>query len=320
MCTAISYQGGTGHYFGRNLDLEFTYREQVAVTPRNYPFHLRSGLKLTQHYAMIGMATMSAGYPLYYEAVNERGLGIAGLNFPGNAVYHCKACGKQNIAPFELIPWILGQCANVAEAKKLLFNLNVWNLPYSRAFPLTPLHWMIADGESAITLEPLAEGLKIYDNPVGVLTNNPPFPCQLYRLADHMALTPEQPENRMTGQSLPLYSNGMGAMGLPGDFSSASRFVKAAFVKEHSASGSEDVGQFFHILASVSMPRGSVKVNGQDEITQYSCCCDTQNGVYYYTTYDNSRIAAVNLNHCPLSDDQVMTWPLRKAPDIRYEN
>ena len=162
MCTAIRYQGGKSHYFGRNLDLEFTYREQVAVTPRNYPFHFRCGFKLTQHYAMIGMATMCEGFPLYYEAVNEHGLGIAGLNFPGNAAYHSKVCGKHNIAPFELIPWVLGQCANVAEAKRLLVNLNIWNLPFSRAFPLTPLHWMIADADSAITVEPMAEGLKVY--------------------------------------------------------------------------------------------------------------------------------------------------------------
>lgn len=320
MCTAIGYQGGKSHYFGRNLDLEFTYREQVAVTPRNYPFPFRCGLKLTQHYAMIGMATMSAGFPLYYEAVNERGLGMAGLNFPGNAVYHCKASGKHNIAPFELIPWILGQCDSIAEAKELLLGLNIWNLPFSRAFPLTPLHWMVADERGAIVVEPMADGLKIHDNPVGVLTNNPPFPYQLYHLADHMALSPEQPENRIPNVPLSHYSNGMGAMGLPGDFSSASRFVKASFVKNHSVHGDEDVSQFFHILSSVSMPRGAVKVNGKDEITQYSCCCDTKNGIYYYTTYDNSRITAVNLKNCPLSDDQVLTWPLRKTPDIRYEN
>lgn len=321
MCTAISYSGNSSHYFGRNLDLEFSYQEQVAVTPRNYPFKFRCGFLMEHHYAMIGMATMSGGYPLYYEATNERGLSMAGLNFPGIATYLPKTCDKDNIAPFELIPWILGQCATIIEAKALLVRLNVWNLPFSREFPLSPLHWMISDCESSIVAEPMADGLKIYDDPVGILTNNPPFPYHMYHLADYMTLSPEQAENRLSTRELKPYSNGMGAMGLPGDFSSASRFVRAAFVKENSVTGADDVTQFFHLLSSVAMPRGSVLMHdGRQEITLYSSCCDTQKGIYYYTTYDNSRITAVSMRNCSLLSAQVVTYPLQKAPDIRWEN
>ena len=88
MCTAISYHGKDGHFFGRNLDLHHTYQEQVTLTPRNYPFTFRDGTIRSSHYAMIGMATIAHGYPLYYEATNEHGLSVAGLNFPGLAVYH----------------------------------------------------------------------------------------------------------------------------------------------------------------------------------------------------------------------------------------
>lgn len=321
MCTAISYTGNTGHYFGRNLDLEFSYQEQVAVTPRNYPFKFRSGFTLEHHYAMIGMATVSGGYPLYYEATNEHGLSMAGLNFPGTAAYLPKVSDKDNIAPFELIPWLLGQCATVKDAKEMVLKLNVWNMPFSREFPLSPLHWMICDSESSIAVEPMADGLKIYDDPFGVMTNNPPFPYHLYHLSDFMNLSSEQAANRFCGKELKPYSNGMGAMGLPGDFSSASRFVKAVFVKENSVTEGDDVSQFFHMLSSVAMPRGSILMpNGKHEITLYSSCCDTKNGIYYYTTYDNSRITAVNMRNCALHGVQVFTYPLRKSPDIRWEN
>ena len=319
MCTAISYVGSS-HFFGRNLDLEYGYREQVVITPRHYPFHFRCGYLLPHHYAMIGMATVANGEPLYYEATNERGLSIAGLNFPESAVYHPKTADKDNIAPFELIPWILGQCDCVAQVKKLLQRMHVWALPYSREFPLSPLHWMISDKDSSIVVEPRADGLKVYDNPVGVLTNEPPFPYHMHRLKDFMQLSPAQAKNRFPGFELKPYSNGMGALGLPGDFSSSSRFVKAAFVKANSESQGSDVSQFFHILSSVAMPGGSVHIGSKSEISRYACCCDTENGIYYYTTYDNSRLRAVHLRNAPMDSEFLTVFDLLDKPDIFWQN
>lgn len=104
MCTAITYTT-KDNYFGRNLDLDFSYNETVTICPRNYPFSFRHQGENNSHFAMIGMATVVADYPLYYEAVNEKGLGMAGLNFPENADYKEVAEGKDNLASFELIPW-----------------------------------------------------------------------------------------------------------------------------------------------------------------------------------------------------------------------
>ena len=92
---------------GRTLDYEFSYGDQITVTPRNYPFSFLHLPSLSHHYAMIGMACVMDDYPLYYDAFNEKGLGIAGLNFVGNAVYFDPKPEKDNIAQFELIPWIL---------------------------------------------------------------------------------------------------------------------------------------------------------------------------------------------------------------------
>ena len=174
---------------------------------------------------------------------------MAGLNFPGNAVYSKVQTGKDNIAQFEFIPWILGQCANVQEARVLLSHINLVDTPFNEKYPVSPLHWILADKEEAITIESVQEGLKIYDNPVGVLTNNPPFPIQMFRLNDYMSLSSESPTNRFSADlKLKPYSRGMGAMGLPGDLSSASRFVRVAFTKMNSLSGlSESELSLIHI-------------------------------------------------------------------------
>ena len=324
MCTAISYKT-KDHYFGRNMDYEFSYEESVTVTPRNYPFYFRKGKSLHSHYAMIGVAYVVGDYPLYYEATNEKGLSMAGLNFPGNAVYHKDAEGKDNIAPFEFIPWVLGQCANVEECKALLSHMNMVNINFSEELVLSPLHWMISDKEQSITVESVKEGLKIYDNPVGVLTNNPPFETQMFMLNNYMGLSKEHLQNCFA-KELPLqaYSRGMGAMGLPGDLSSSSRFVKAAFTKMNSVSGeseSESISQFFHILASVEQQRGCVHMgNEQYEITIYSSCCNTDKGIYYYTTYENSQITAVDMHRENLEGNKPVSYPLVTGQRISWQN
>lgn len=194
MCTALAYKT-KDFYFGRTLDYESSYGEEIVITPRQYPFAFRNGAKRNEHYALIGMAHVAGGYPLYYEAVNEKGLGMAGLNFVGNACYGKEKEGKDNIASFELIPWILGQCSTVKEVRELLEKINVTNLAFHESFPVSPLHWLIADEKETITVEAVEEGLFVYDNPVGVLTNNPPFPQQMFQLNNYMHLSPKQPKN-----------------------------------------------------------------------------------------------------------------------------
>lgn len=314
MCTAVNYKT-KDHYFGRNLDLELSYGETVTITPRNCPFTFRRAAPLKTHYALIGMALLVEQYPLYFDATNEKGLSMAGLNFPGNADYKPEAPGRDNITPFEFIPWILGQCASVAEARPLLDRLNLVKIDFSQRYPLSPLHWILSDRDTSITVESVAEGLKVYDNPVGVLTNNPTFDYHMTNLSNYMNLTREYPQSRFApGFPLKPYSRGMGGMGLPGDLSSASRFVKAAFTKLNSLSGdseSESVSQFFHILGSVAQQRGCVVVeNGEYEYTIYSSCVNTDRGVYYYKTYENSQITAVDLHRENLEGKVPVSYPL----------
>ena len=324
MCTAATYKT-KDFYFGRTLDYEFSYGDEVVVTPRNYPFRFRCMGDMNSHYAIIGMACVMDGCPLYYDAVNEKGLGMAGLNFVGNADYKEKTEGKDNVAQFEFIPWILGQCTDVKEARTLIGKINLVNIPFREDLPLAQLHWIIADKNEAITVEAVREGIKVYDNPVGVLTNNPPFDEQMFRLNDYMGLSPKQPENTFSDKlGLKPYSRGMGAMGLPGDLSSQSRFVRVAFVKLNSVSGDsekESVSQFFHILGSVDQQRGCCEVaEGEYEITIYTSCCNADKGIYYYTTYDNRCITAVDMNKEDLDGGILARYTLIKEEQIKQQN
>ena len=324
MCTAVTYQT-KDFYFGRTLDYEQAFGEEVTVTPRNFPFLFREVAPMASHYAIIGMAHVAAGYPLYYDAINEKGLCMAGLNFVGNAFFRQKEENRDNIATFEFIPWILAQCASVAEARELLNRTCLTNEAYSPAMPPAQLHWIIADRNEAITVESMKDGLKVYENPVGVLTNNPPFAEQLFNLNNYLHLSPKTPTNSFSDKlALHPYSRGMGALGLPGDLSSQSRFVRAAFVKMNSVSGmseKESVSQFYHILGAVEQQRGCCDVGvGEYEITIYTSCCNADKGIYYYTTYENHRITAVDMHRCDLDGCDLYHYPLLTEQQICMQN
>ncbi len=322
MCTAIHFQK---NLFGRTLDLEHGYQERVTVTPRNFSLSFRHMPEMRTHFAIIGMATVQDNYPLYYDAINEKGLGMAGLNFPDNAVYQPEDNQKENIAPFELIPWVLGQCETVAEARRLLQKTNLFHHSFSAELPVTPLHWMIADRKEALTVEPMEDGLHLLENPVGVLTNNPPFAMQLFSLNNYLHLSREVPENRFSDKVvLKPYSRGMGAMGLPGDVSSGSRFVRASFTKLNALSGQseeESICQFFHILDTVAQTKGCVHLGEEQyEYTLYSSCCDLEKGIYYYTTYENRQITAVALGEENPDGCDLVCYPLVVRQQIMLQN
>ena len=251
--------------------------------------------------------------------------GLFVLRFPGNAAYKAEVPDADNVAPFEFIPWILSRCADVDEARTLISRLNLVNISFSPELPLTPLHWMIADKKRTIVVEPLKDGIRVYDDPVGVMTNNPTFDQQMFHLSNYMHLSNKPVTNTFAkGLEITEYSRGMGAMGMPGDLSSASRFVKAAFTCMNSVSGNseeESVSQFFHILGSVAQQRGVTCLDKEVyEYTRYSSCCNTNKGIYYYTTYENNQITAVDMHKADLSGTTPVLYPLIIKQQIRQGN
>jgi len=323
MCTAIGFKT-KDKYFGRNLDLEYSYDETVTITPRNYPIEFSNGIAIQSHFSMIGMAYVVNDYPLYYDATNEKGLSMAGLSFSGNAYYGDTKEDMDNISPYEFILWILCQCADISEAMLKLSSVNLINKQFNSSLPLTDLHWIITDKTRSIVVEPLEDGLKIYGNPLEVLTNNPPFNYHLANLNNYLGLSKKQPEVTFAeGINLDLYSRGLGAIGLPGDMTSMSRFVRAAFMKCNSecyADEASSVSQFFHILGTVEQLRGCVKVEDKNEITVYSSCCNTSNCVYYYKTYDNSCINAVSLFNADIDGFHLISYELDRYSFVNYDN
>ena len=324
MCTAITYKTDD-FYFGRTLDYIHSFGENVVITPRNFIFDFRHMGIMQKHYAIIGMALVKGDYPLYYDASNEKGLCIAGLNFVGNAVYRKPTPLKDNIAQFELIPWLLGQCATVKEAKEKLKNINITYTPFSNDLPVAQLHWIIADKDECITVESVKNGVEIYRNKVGVLANNPTFPEQTFNLNNYMHLSSKLPKNKFSkALNLKPYSLGLGALGLPGDLSSQSRFVRAAFTKFNSTSynsENESIGQFFHILETVSQTNGCTQTpDGDFEKTIYTSCINADKGIYYYTTYQNRQINAVNLQNEKLDTNTLISYPLKTQENIYLQN
>lgn len=323
MCTAMVWRN-KNTYFGRTLDIEKSYGEKLVVTPRHFPLQFRNGKIIENHYAFIGMAVMGDHTPLYFDAMNEKGLAMAALNFPEYACYFPEQKGMQNIAPFEVMKWVLAQCATCEEAVETMKNMNLTDVPFSALQPLTPLHWMIADKEKTFVAESVEDGMHIYENKVDVMTNSPPFPYHMMHLCDYMHLSPLPPENHFETVPLKPYSRGMGALGLPGDWSSASRFVRAAYVKAWGICGEDESGlvnQFFRMMGAVEHPRGCVRLDdGRYQITAYTCCMNTSSGVYYYRTYENSCISSVDMHHCNLEGSYPYMFPIADKMIINSQN
>ncbi len=325
MCTAIRLISNDV-YVGRNLDYDFSFGEEIVITPRNYIFKFKHANCIKKHYAIIGMAHVENNYPLYYDAMNEKGLAITGLNFVGNAFYSANISNsKTNIAQFELVPYLLSKCSNVKEAIELLHNTNVMSTPFNEHFPCASLHYMIADKNECVTVEFVKVGMKIYKNKVNVLTNNPPFKEQLFNLNNYSKLSNKDPINTFSPFiDLTNYSRGMGSIGLPGDPSSMSRFVKATFVLHNSIFNKDDtssINQFFHILHSVEQQKGICEVKENEyEYTIYSSCMNLRTGIYYYTTYNSHTVHAVNMNNINLENKDLSRYEMINQEIIKFQN
>lgn len=324
MCTAVRFEKN-GLYFGRNLDYEIKFGDNVVITPRNYCFEFRFAGVMREHYAMIGMAHVAENYPLYYDGINEKGLAMAGLNFVDNAFYGEPEEGKFALAPHEFIPFVLGQCSSLAETRELLKKVRIVNEPFNSNYPISELHWMISDKSGSIVAESTKQGFFVYDDPFDILTNNPEFPNQTTQINNYMGVSRKPAENRFcSGIPLKAYSRGMGAIGLPGDLSSESRFARAAFIKANSVCGDSEeecVSQVFHILASVENPSGCCELeNGEFQITQYTCCCNCDKGIYYYNCYNNHQINAVDMHRENLNTCKLIIFEPQDKERINFQN
>lgn len=328
MCTALSFTVDGHHYFGRNFDYERSYGEEVVISPANDPINFYQMPTLEHHYPLLGIAAVFDGTPLFFDAMNDQGLAMAGLNYPDDAYYRDSIAGKDNIASYEIIPWVLGQCSSIQEVKQLLAKVNITNHAFSAQLEPATLHWIITDRQTSVVLESDQDGIHVYDNPVSVLTNNPSFPKQLFNLNNYRALSANNPANTFNSQ-VPLldYSRGLGTHNLPGGMDSASRFVRATFTKYNTVWAKTDelsnVTELFHIMHSVEQQSGSDQVADNPanfEYTIYTVGYNLDQGQLYNTTYTNNQINHVDLNKIDAQGDQMITYPFVEEQAINQIN
>lgn len=297
MCTALAIFD-KNILFGRNMDIDQGFNEQVILLPKDYKIHFKFEKKIKSKYSILGMGTIIDGYPLFADAMNEEGVAFAGLAFKDNCKYYEYDNSKKNYAPYEFVLYILANCKSIEEIRCFLNSINIVDEPFNIEILNTPLHFIFVDKKESIVLETTNEGMKVYDNPYNVLTNNPPFNYHKYNLTNYMQLHNEEAINRINQKSnLKQYSYNQGAFGLPGDYSSSSRFVKCFYIKSHLIiDGSKnDINEFFKCLDSVSMVKGAVKTEHGFEYTRYTNCYDLNNKCFYIKTYDFCELKKYSL-------------------------
>lgn len=273
MCTSLKYK----NCMGRNFDYEISYKETI----RQYN---------KEQYNIVGIATdIIEEYPLYYDAMNEHGLCMAGLNFEGNAYYYNDDNG---IPPWELMVKILGNCKDVCEAKEYLKNIRIIDKQYNDEMPNSSLHWFICDKDSSITVEQTKkEGLQVYDNKNDVLTNNPPLPKQekFAKVSKYNKLLRKILEKVLPSE---YSTRGLDTYGVPGDLTSMGRYQRAVYYKDkllNTNNNFHNVAQTFHLLDSVSQIYGATPINGKFEYTIYEVVYDMENLKIYVKIYDTFK-------------------------------
>lgn len=309
MCTGVRFVGENGNmYFGRNLDWSVSYGQKVVVTPRGYKYNSAFLGEMGMNAgAVIGMAIVEENVPLYFDCANEKGLAIAGLNFPGYAAYEANALeGKTNVAAFEFPLWVVANFATVDEVEAALKNVAIVAKPINEKYPVSQLHWIIGDATRSIVVEYTARGMEIFHNDVDILTNQPGYGWHKENLRNYMNLSPETPKEVEWGKAkMTAFGSGSMMRGIPGDYYAPSRFVRAAYLNTHypaKVSEEENVSRLFHTLAGVAMIDGAAAMaDGAYEKTIYTGGYSAATQTYYYNTYDNPAIRSVAMGDYDLS-------------------
>lgn len=339
MCTALSLLAKDKKLFGRNMDIDYNFGQSIIITPRNFIWKYQYQPEALQKYATIGMAfglpINNNIYPMYAEACNEKGLAMAGLNFPKRAHYINPNDTQPNqfkLAPYELIPYILSHFSFVKEVKQWIkeVNLVIVEKPIAPNLPTAPLHFIIYDtNDESIVLEQTIDGLKVFDNKLGILSNNPTFDWHLQNLAFYQNLGIDQKRQvNWLKQDISPFGEGFASFGLPGDWTPPSRFVRTAFLKYTSPTNLEyenSISQFFHILDNVAMVKGSIKTgtdsnNLNDDITLYSSCININDGIYYYKTYNNNQINVIDMHQEDLDGTKTISYSFSTKQGFNYIN
>ena len=298
-------------YFGRNLDWTFDYGERVLVVPRGFAPASPFGATPRVEHALMGMGLVEEGQPMLFDAGNDVGLAVAGLNFNGYAAYEpAPVEGKVNVAAWEFPLWICANFASVDEVERALGDAVVVDSSVNPRYPSSPLHWIIGDAKRSIVVEYTAAGMQVFDDTVDVLANHPGFAWHAENLRNYLNVSNAWGGSGSFGVELAPFGAGAAQRGLPGDYSSPSRFVRAAYVNANypvKDGEAANVSRMFHSLSQVAMVEGgAVSHDGKLERTLYSSCFSAATRTYYFNTYDDVALRSYRMDDYPAEGDAVI--------------
>ena len=305
MCTALALKSKKDEIiFGRTMDFSYELDPEVYIIPRNYEWvNSFNNFKFTNPYKIIGTG-QNIGKVILVDGINEMGLGVAALYFQGEAYFEREPKLKDRITvgSIEMVNFLLGQCGNVDEVINILNKIDIVGVEDSITSSVAPLHWFVVDRKGkCITIEQTKDGLHIYDNPVQVLTNSPNFNWHMTNLKNYISLSPFQIDQiKLDKLTLKAFGQGGGFFGMPGDYTSPSRFIRIVFQKnnvEIPDNTLDVINTCFNLMKTVSIPKGVVITNrGTNDYTQYTTFMNIATGDYYLNTYYNNQIFKANIN------------------------
>lgn len=302
MCTSLTYTNSRGdHFLARTMDFDLDFDARIMVMPRHYTVAGDAGTYTTQ-YGFVG-AGRQLGHEMYSDGVNEHGLAIAALYFPSNVQYlEDTPADKLGIAPQDFVAWALGNASSLTDLAAKVQQVALIDVPTEMLGGTPPLHFIVSDrtGQTKL-LEPTSGDLHLIDDPVGVMTNSPRLDWHLQNLSTYGTLTnQERPLAPLMGKTLKTQGPGTGALGLPGDFTSPSRFIRTTFLKNYADQTTTIPGSLNllqHLLNAVTIPKGvKLKDDGHSDYTQYRGYMSLTDLAYYLEPYDNQVLQGVTLS------------------------
>lgn len=329
-CTGVTVEATDGTVLSaRSLEFGVDLDASLLFVPRGYKLtadlgHDKQGATWTPRYACLGMNFF--GQPFLGEGLNEAGLGCGAFYLPGYAQYapQSEAKAERSILSVHVVSWILGNCATVAETKQRIHEISVVSGELPQVPLEMPLHYRVTDATGAVLVIEYTSGgtLKLYDAPLGVITNSPTYDWHLTNLGNYTSLqAADVPKLALESQQIDQLGMGSGLRGLPGDYSPAARFVRAAILQglaKQPADAQAGVNLALHLLNNVDIPVGPASdlANGQTHFdrTEWVSVSDLTHRVFYFRTYDNLQLRRASLDSFDPQSKQLQSFPLEPAP------
>lgn len=337
-CTSIRIKTTDGKvFYARTMEFDppgdASHPDSISIVPAGtkyfgcLPDGSQKGLAWTTKYGFVGMN--SASLPIVSDGINEKGLIVGENEFPGYAGYQeFKAeYADKTIAQYDVVTWLLGNFASVAEVKQAIGRIRVSKGNNARTGNTDIwLHYAVHDRDgNSLVIEYVGGELKVYDNPLGVMTNSPTFDWMQTNLKNYINIKAfNAPSVKLEDISNSGFGQGTGMLGLPGDFTPPSRFVRMVALTQSAlpVTGSDaGLNLAMTIINNVDIPVGSVRDNSSGktayERTLWTVVADSQRLRYYFRTYDNTNWQYVDVTQALAGATQVMTVKMFTPPDYK---